>query len=220
MSQVNHRYHTEVEQAALLRTVRQFATLEARRDAAWIALLRDTGFRIGEFSQMNVAQATLALQKGWLFIPREHRKGRPETRTDHSVPVTDPVRASLQALLRVQVDMGGTGAPGEPLVLSRKGRRMSIRGYQFRYHQWCALAGIEGSPHWMRHTRAMNIMKRSRSTDPRGIVQGALGHTSIASSGIYTRISKEELRRSLEEVDGLRRPRRRQMRRIYEGVAA
>ncbi len=169
---------------------------------------------------MTVAQAQLALQKGWLFVPKEHRKGKPATRKDHSLPVTDPVRASLQALLRSQIDFGGTGSPGEPLVLSRKGRRMSIRGYQYCYHQWCERAGIKGSPHWMRHTRAMNIMRRSRSKDPRGIVQGALGHDTVSSSGIYTRMSKEDLRQALEEVDGVRRPRRRQLRRIYDGVAA
>jgi site-specific recombinase XerC len=62
----------------------------------------------------------------------------------------------------------------------------------------------------------MNIMRRSKSNDPRGIVQGALGHASISSSGIYTRLSKEELQQRLEEVDGKPRIAKKEVRATYE----
>lgn len=214
--QVNHRYHTEAEQELLLRTVRQFGSLEARRDAAWINLLRLSGMRIGEFSRVTVLQARLALERGWLFVPKEHRKGQ---RHDHSIVVTEPMREALRSLLAIQTEAFGSGADTEPLIYSRRGRAMSIRGYQDRYAHWCRQAGIQGSPHWMRHTRAMNIMRRSTSNDPRGIVQAALGHTDISSSGIYTRVSKEELQGALAAVDsGGRRARRRTMRAAFEGA--
>ncbi len=213
--QINHRYHTEAEQTALLRCIRQFRAPEAQRDAAWINLLRLSGMRIGEFSRVTVRQARLALEQGWLFIPKEHRKGK---REDHSVLVTEPMRADLRALLDLQRQCGGSGADDEPLIWSRKGRAMSIRGYQDRYRHWCRKAGIQGSPHWARHTHAMNIMRRSTARDPRGIVQAALGHADISSSGFYTRVSKEELEAALRQVHQPGRGRRRDMRKVFEGV--
>jgi site-specific recombinase XerC len=217
MEQVMHRYLTESQQSLLLVTLKMLASVQARRDRAWINLLKNTGLRIGEFSRLTVQQARQALHTGWLFIPKEHRKGKTQ---DHSLPVTAPVREDLQALLAIQREMGGTGLDDEPLIYSRKRQRMSIRAYQERFAYWCRRCGLTASPHWMRHTRAMNIMRRSTSTDPRGIVQGALGHASISSTGIYTRMSKEALQRGLEEVDGRPRVPRKKLRGIYDGRAA
>lgn len=212
--EVMHRYLTESQQAQLLTTLKLLASVLARRDRAWINLLRNTGLRIGEFSRLTVRQARMALETGWLFIPKEHRKGKSQ---DHSLPVTEPVREDLKALLAIQHEMGGAGQDDEPLVFSRRHQGMSIRGYQERFAYWCRRCGLHASPHWMRHTRAMNIMRRSTSNDPRGIVQGALGHADISSSGIYTRLSKEELQRRLEEVDGRPKVQRKHLRAIYEG---
>jgi site-specific recombinase XerC len=215
--EVMHRYLTESQQSLLLVTLKLLASTLARRDRAWINLLKNTGMRIGEFSRLTVRQARQALETGWLFIPKEHRKGK---RADHSVAITDPVREDLKALLAIQREMGGAGADDEPLIYSRKGGRMSVRAYQERFTYWCRRCGFTASPHWMRHTRAMNIMRRSTSTDPRGAVQSALGHISISSTGVYTRMSKEELLRVLDEVDGKRRSPKKKLREIYEGRAA
>lgn len=218
MLNVMHRYLTPEEQSLLMRTIASFSGVKAMRDAAWIDLLKLTGFRIGEFSRLTVKAARLALQTGWLFIPKEHRKGFSRGRArDHSIPVTDPIRQRLTQLLKLQQESFGTGADDEPLIYSRRGRAMSIRGYQDRFKLWCRRASLHATPHFMRHTRAMDIMRRSTSNDPRGLVQASLGHTTVASTGIYTGISKEQLQEGLREVDGVRRPRRRQMRRIFEG---
>lgn len=213
--EVMHRYLTEPEQAQLLGQCRKFASVQARRDRAWMSLLLNTGCRVGEFSCIAVRQAQLALETGWLFIPKEHRKGK---RSDHNVGVTDAVREDLRTLLKIQVEMGGAGDGDEPLILSRKHRGMSVRGFQDRFAFWCAQCGLQASPHWCRHTRAMNIMRRSSSRDPRGAVQGALGHADISSSGIYTRMSKEELLRTLQEVDGTRRVPKAKVRGMYEAA--
>lgn len=217
MENVIHRYFTEAEQTQLLRAVQRVNSREARRDAAWIALLRDSGMRIGELAKMQPAAARLALERGWLFIPKAHRKGK---RRDHNILVTDSIRKDLQQLLAVRPEFSRDDAPDAPLIYSRRLTAMSIRGFQDRFAFWASEAGIKGSPHWMRHTRAMNIMRRSTSNDPRGIVQAALGHDDISSSGIYTQMSKEDLVRELQAVDVPRRARRRDMRALYEGVAA
>lgn len=231
MDNVFRRYWTDAERSRLLATMRSRAGALARRDAAWLTLLVSSGLRIGEFSRLNVGDGRQALATGWLFIPSEIRKGFkarprlnrsgrlivPKAPPDHQVPLTRPIEEALEALLRIQREMGGQGEDAEPLVLARNGTRMSIRGYQFKCAQWCFEAKIgAGSPHFARHTKAMRIMQRSTSRDPRGLVQAALGHASIESTAIYTRVSKEDLAAEMARIDGAARARKADLRRLYE----
>lgn len=213
---VMRRYLTEAQQGVLLRTINNHSGLLARRDSAWVRLLQSTGMRLNELVTMTVADAGSALRTGYLFVPREHRKGGKQ---DHSYLVTEPVRRALIDLLAVRGEQGHAPLPAAPLVMSRKHVGVSARAYEQRCAMWAELAGLgeKVSPHWFRHTRAMNIMRRSTASDPRGVVQGALGHTSISSTGVYTRITKEDMEAALNEVDGPARIRKRDMRREYEG---
>lgn len=213
MNAVMDRYLTPAEQTRLLNTAHLVATDIARRDYAWLLLLISTGLRIGEFSKMTVRDAVLALQTGYIFIPKEHRKGK---RRDHSVLVTKPVKEALNQLLWLRDGV----AHSEPLVGSRKHGALTPRGYQQRMKYWALHAGLpaKASPHWCRHTRAKNIMRKTTSNNAQGIVQAALGHVTIASTGMYTKVSKEELEPALLEVDGEPKLRKRDMRRVYEGA--
>ncbi len=214
MSYLMKRYLTEEQQRALLSTVKSYGTVLARRDFHWIRFLRDTGLRIQEFASSNCYDARFALEVDWLHIPKERRKGG---RRDHSVPLGKPALESIRALLAIHKEMGGAGADQDPLVLSRELTRLSVRSYEERLAHWCAVAEIEhASPHWLRHTRAMNVMHRSEAKDPRGVVKQLLGHASIASTGVYTGITKEDLLAAVEKVDGGRRLRRGQVKRAYQ----
>jgi site-specific recombinase XerC len=209
------KYFTEEEQKLLLSTAGKLRDVIARRDSAWMRLLINTGFRIKEFSLLSVETALMALKVDYIHIPREHRKGQ---KRHHDKLVTQPVREALIELLEIRREMGYTDTG--PLVMSRKHGAMTIRAYQQRVAYWAKVAGIPGncSPHWFRHTRAMNIMRRSTSNDPRGIVQAELGHLNISSSSIYTEISREQLASELQEIDGVHL-KKRQVRRAYEGRA-
>lgn len=217
------RYLTEEEQHRLLRAMKlQSGDVLARRDYAWMRALIHSGMRLGEFSRLTVGSALAALKEGWVFIPREHRKGQ---RRDHTVLVTAPLREALQDLLAVRALMTGcrAGHESDPLVISREGGGLCPRMFELRAKRWAEVAELPAgfSPHWLRHTRAKNIMRRSTSNDPRGVVQAALGHASIASTGVYTVVSREELAEALEEVDGAgdRRRVKRGLRRAFEGRA-
>jgi integrase len=200
---VFRRYLTEGEQAKLLKAVREVNTVAAHRDHAWIRLMLSTGMRVGEFARLTVGDLRAARETGWLFIPREHRKGK---RRDHQVPVTRGVEEAIEALLALNRPQADERAPAVP---SRKhgaavlGSPLAVRSYQSRMRRWCLAAGIEpASPHWLRHTRAQNIKRHSTSVDPLSIVQGALGHASRASTAIYTAPTKEEVLADLERIDG------------------
>jgi integrase len=219
------KYLTEDEQKILLKTLKDHSGEGevARRDGATIRLLICTGLRIGECLRTSVGDAAAALKNGYLFVPKECRKGRTDEKRDHEVLVTKPVREALLCLLRLREGAGMDDA----LIVSRKknGRdwtALSVRGFELRARYWAMRAGLPDgvSPHWFRHTRAMNIMRRTTSPDPLGIVKAALGHASIRSSEVYARTDKEQVAAALREVDGNPRLRLAGLRREYEGRMA
>lgn len=222
------RYLTEEEQARLLKTLKEAACRDAygRRDDAMVRALIHSGLRIGEFSRITVGDALEALKTGYLFIPRENRKGASQgLARDHSVYVTQALRADLGDLLKVRHELRDVDCRvDDRLLVGRAGDSMTVRALELRYKQHATLAGLaRTSPHWLRHTRAQNIMLRSTARDPRGVVQRALGHSSIKSSGVYTATPREEVEAALREIDAAADPRRvtrAQLRKAYEGRAA
>lgn len=199
------RYLTEPQQQALLKAAAHPSDVLARRDAAWISALLHSGLRIKEFSLITLGDAISALQSKYLFIPKERRKGG---KKDHRVFITVPLAAALRSLIVIRYEITGeeTSDIDAPLVLSRNhasGKPMSVRSYELRFKLWATAAGLpeDASPHWLRHSRAINIMKNSKSDDPRGVAQAALGHASIASTGIYTQVLREDVEKALSQTD-------------------
>ncbi|MGE0350931.1 tyrosine-type recombinase/integrase [Hydrogenophaga sp.] len=215
------RYFPESEQARLLNAAKACADPLAQRDYHWMAALLLTGMRIGEFSRLTVPQVALALRVGWLVSRPEDCKGK----RGNEYAVTMPLRTHLQALLSLadrQYD--GNGRP-EPLVPGRFGGHLTPRSYELRMKHWIREAGLDerASPHWMRHSRGMNIVRRSRAQSPgmaMKVAQAALGHASLKSTGVYLNLSREELAAELQAVDG-GRLKKRQARALAEemGVA-
>jgi integrase/recombinase XerC len=211
------KYLTEDEQKKLLTVIKQTNTDVARRDYSLINLLINSGMRIGECLRLRVNDAAAALKSGYLYIPKEYRKGR---KHDHEVLVTVSVRQALHELLLLRVD----AELDEALIVSRKsgGRNWSaltVRAFEMRVTYWAKFAGMpQGvSPHWFRHTRGMNIVRRTTSNDPLGIAKAALGHRSIRSTEIYARQSRESVEKALREVDAKPRLRIADLRKMHEG---
>jgi len=204
-----HRYLTPGEQQLLIKAAAQSPDLLARRDAGWILALLLSGLRINEFSLITLGDALAAIKTKYLFIPKERRKGG---KLDHRVFITAPLAAALRTLVAIRAEMTGDELAhvDDPLIISRQNhdasRPMSVRSFELRFKHWARIAGLpaEASPHWLRHSRAMNIMRNSQAKDPRGIAKEALGHVSIASTGVYTGVLREELESALTETDAQR----------------
>lgn len=191
------RYLTPVELQQLLNAAKRINDPLAQRDYHIMATLALSGMRIGEFSLVTLGDVWEALKTHYLFIPREHRKGG---KRDHKVYVTHALRLHLFALASSNHSQDASS----PLVPGRFGGPMTVRSFQQRISYWTAEAGLplNVTPHWFRHTRAMNIMRNSESSDPRGIAQAALGHASINSTAIYTKPAREDVEQALDHIDG------------------
>jgi len=194
--QVFDRYLTEAEEKQLLAHVRRSADILARRDAAWIELLRQTGLRITSMANVTVGDAQAALRGKHLVVRPEHAKGG----RGYEVFLNSRARENLRTLLKVRAAMGYGPHPDAPLVMSRNHRGMSVRSYQSRMAMWCNEAGLQvaASPHWLRHTLAKRVMARSEARDPQGIVQVALGHRHRDSTVIYTLPDREDIESAME----------------------
>jgi site-specific recombinase XerC len=212
------RFLTLAEQRKLLGLLKQQASPVALRDGAVIRLLIGSGLRIGECLSISAGDAADALQSGYLFIPKEQRKGEAG---DLSVFLTQSVRSALRDLLLLREG----AAVDEALIVSRKsgGKPMTVRAFEMRVAYWAKLADLPAgvSPHWFRHTHAKNIMRESEAADPLRIAQLALGHTSRRTTEIYTRPDREEMGEALSRVDacvnGKPRVRMADLRKRHEG---
>lgn len=219
------RYLTESEQQRLLAGASRLKDPLAQRDYHWMAALMLTGMRIQEWSLLTVPLVERALACGWLVNSREKCKGK---RRSNEYMVTAPLRNHLQALVALSQQLGAgleVPAAGQPLVWGRdvdgKAGPLSVRSYEARLKHWVRVAGLDErvSPHWLRHTLGMNVIRRSRGNNPLKVAQLALNHSSLRSTGIYTQMSREEFEQEMQAVHG-GRVSKRTARRMVEGAAA
>lgn len=195
-------YFTEREEKQLLKTLKDCSTVYARRDHAWMRVLRHSGMRIEALAGANVYDAKQALLEGKYYIRPEILKGHKDGGKGHYVTVNKSLRQALKDLLGIRRAMKLPDFDDRPLVVSRKGGRMGVRAYQHAMTSWCRKAGIdvEGSPHWWRHTLAKRLMKNSTAPDPRAVVMSVLGHKDLNSTIIYTLPDKEDIELAMQEV--------------------
>lgn len=196
---VFERYLTEREEKRLFSVMHaQRAEPLALRDWAWMKLLRTTGMRVGTLAKLTVGEAREALVSERLVLRDEISKGG----RGYEVRLFAPALDALRALLRARRQMDMPEFDDEPLVVSRRGTPLSVRGYQARMQMWVEEAGlkVKASPHWWRHTLAKNAMRESNARDPQAIVQVLLGHRTRATTAIYTLPDRADVEETLRRA--------------------
>lgn len=193
------RYLTPAEEKTLFAHMHKSRHVLARRDRAWMLLVRHTGLRVTSLGLLDVGDAEQALTCAQLRVRGETAKNGKA----YDVPLNDSAREALRELLRIHRQMDGDGMPASPLLLCRRGQRLSVRTLQARMALWVRGAGLphRASPHWLRHTLAKRLVARSASNDPLGIVQVVLGHGSRNSTGVYTLPDREDVQRAMRSVE-------------------
>jgi len=148
----------------------------AVRDNVILELLFSTGIRIGELVALNVADVDL--ERRQIQITGRATRGRAVTLTTDSM--VDAIRQYIE-------QRGERNISTPALFIGRSGTRLTIYSIENIFKKHVRLAEIKRhvTPHSLRHTMAAMLV--SSGTDIRE-VQEILGHASILSTQVYTRL--------------------------------
>ena len=168
--------------------------LEAR-DAAMVELLYGCGLRVGELVGLDV-QASVAA-RGWIDLDgaEAHVLGKGSKR--RSTPVGAKALQALQGWLGLRSQAAGVPAAASALFVGRNGTRLSAQSVWQRLRRRSLQAGLATPvhPHMLRHSFASHLLQSS--SDLRA-VQELLGHASITTTQVYTRLDFQHLARAYD----------------------
>lgn len=155
------------------------------RDRAIIEILYSCGLRVSEVTTLRLSD--LFFDEGYIRVVGKGDKQR-------LVPLSRVARERIERYLEVR---GGDGSSVDTLFLNNRGRGLT-RVMVFTFvRRYAALAAITAtiSPHTFRHSFATHLLEGGASIRQ---VQEMLGHKSITTTEIYTHVSREYLRETLE----------------------
>jgi len=171
------------EMAAVLDRIPASTPLELR-DRALFEVAYGSGLRAEELVTLDATSVDFDAEE--LRVEGKGSKTR-------IVPAGEPaMRAVARYLERARPALqGGDGEPA--LFLSKSGRRLSTSDVRRRLRVWTRYAEVQGgvSPHTLRHSFATHLLEGG--ADLRSI-QELLGHASISTTQIYTRVESARLK--------------------------
>jgi integrase/recombinase XerD len=197
LKRTEHRtvgYLEENEMQAMLDSIEKNSRT-AVRDQALLLLLYNTGARVSEIVELKLCDLSLE------GTPQVHLLGK--GRKHRACPLWPETVAALQAYLKQH-------SPKQPateqLFLNANGlhiTRFGIRHITAKYaaasqHRCPSLTTKTVSPHTIRHTTAMHLL---RSGNDVNMVSYWLGHADINTTHIYLEIDMEMKRKMLEKTD-------------------
>ena len=163
-------------------TERNGAVLAAR-DQCIVELLYGCGLRVGELVGLDLHPGPAAA--GWVDAPdgSAHVLGKGSKR--RSVPVGAPALKALRDWLAVRAQLVHIDEPA--LFVSSRGTRLTAGQVRSRLKLRALRAGLpmHVHPHMLRHSFATHVLQSSG--DLRA-VQELLGHASITTTQVYTKL--------------------------------
>jgi integrase/recombinase XerC len=153
----------------------------AWRDRLAMELLYGAGLRVSELVGLNYGSVEMG--EG---VARVTGKGRKER-------VCPLGRTACAVLARFRDEFAPATGPGDPVLCTPGGVRMTVRAVQLMLKRHLALAGLplDLTPHKLRHSFATHLL--NAGADLR-IVQELLGHAQLVTTQVYTHVSIARLK--------------------------
>jgi integrase/recombinase XerD len=173
-----------VDQVGALLAATDGDDIQSMRDKALLELLYATGARVSEAVGLNVDDV---IDEDIVRLTGKGSKQR-------IVPLGSYARAAIDAyLVRARPALSVRGKATPALFLGMRGQRVS------RQNAWLIIRSaaerahleVEVSPHTLRHSFATHLL--AGGADVR-VVQELLGHSSVATTQIYTLVTADTLR--------------------------
>ncbi|MCW2663912.1 MAG: site-specific recombinase XerD [Mycobacterium sp.] len=156
----------------------------ALRDRLIVEMLYATGIRVSELCGLDIDDLDMGPR-----LLRVLGKGNKQ----RTVPFGEPAEAATAAWLADGRPTLVTAESGPALLLGSRGRRLDPRQARTVVHQ--TMAAVDGAPdigpHGLRHSAATHLLEGG--ADLR-IVQELLGHSTLATTQLYTHVTVARLR--------------------------
>lgn len=157
------------------------------RDRALLELAYGAGLRASEVVGLDMGDLDLDA-----LSVRVRGKGNKERIALYGTAARDAVQDYVQGERELPVE-------GEPLFTGPQGRRLTSRTLQNVVRRWAVAAGLDPSvsPHTLRHSFATHLLDGGADLKS---VQQLLGHERLGTTQVYTHVSAERLRESVESA--------------------
>jgi integrase/recombinase XerD len=174
------------------------ATTRAVRDTVLLALAYDTGARVQELCDLDVAD----VRRTTPIIVSIRGKGS----KIRYVPVMDPMARLLADYLNHLKPHPGIGADASPLFSGPHHTRLTrsgvakilarhVRAVRGREPGWAP--GLPVTPHTLRRSRAMHLIQAGVNLI---YIRDLLGHADVSTTEIYARADAETKRKAIENA--------------------
>ena len=157
-----------------------------RRDRLIVLLLYGAGLRVSELC--NLKKGDIDLDRALIIV----RSGKGAK--DRVVPIPEFLAEEIRAYLKTRSDSS------EYLLVEERRKekgRLSTKTVWYLLKKYGKKAGIEVTPHKLRHSFATHMLERG--VDIRAI-QELLGHSNLSTTQIYTKVTVEHLRKAHEKA--------------------
>ena len=160
------------------------------RDVAMVETLYGTGIRVSELVGLNLGDLDRARN-----TIRVIGKGDKE----RIVPIGQPALRAIDRWLNEARTELSSSESGEALFLGSRGKRIDPRVVrQVVYEAMQALGSNKKmGPHALRHSAATHLLEGGADLRT---VQEILGHSSLATTQIYTHVSEERIKKAYEQA--------------------
>jgi len=156
----------------------------ALRDRLIVEMLYATGIRVSELCGLDIDDVEVSRR-----VLRVLGKGNKQ----RTVPFGEPASVALSAWLSDGRPALAVSTSGAALLLGSRGKRLDPRQARTVVHQ--TMAAVDGAPdigpHGLRHSAATHLLEGG--ADLR-VVQELLGHSSLATTQLYTHVTVARLR--------------------------
>ena len=172
-------------------------TISGLRDRAMMEVLFSTGMRVSEL--VNLDTDDINFERGEIAVLGKGKKIRVVFLSKDALSWIDQYIKN-RGFKRPEHTPGGV-AFDDPLFLSKKGDRITVRSVERIVKKYAELAGITKSvsPHTLRHSFATDLL--IAGADIRS-VQSMLGHSSITTTQVYTHVTDQHLKEIHDRFHG------------------
>ena len=170
----------DVAEAVALVEAPDAATRAGRRDAAVLEFLYGTGARVSEAVAIDLTDIDL-VDRVALVTGKGARQ--------RLVPIGSKAVAAIEAWLPDRLALVKRAVRGDPVFLNMRGGRLTRQGAFDLVRKNAVRAGIDParvSPHVLRHSAATHMVEAGADLRT---VQEMLGHATISTTQVYTRVS-------------------------------